>query len=171
MRGPHASKWLLCLGLVAAASLTSPDSSARAEAQAGYSKTQTYSGALRYLRVDLGYEITERDADAAYVLFRFVPSGKREPTNGSVEIVEAGEDVKVLVQIAQLPAYYETVLRDGLMRKLRDEYGEPVSKPKEEPPKNEGKDEPRDGPKEEPKDKAKDQPKDKTSKPASGSDR
>jgi hypothetical protein len=156
----------LCLGLLSVASLTSPDSLARAEAHAGYSKTQTYSGALRYLRVDLGYEITEKDAEAAYVLFRFVPSGKREPTNGSVEIVEAGEDVKVLVQLAQLPTYYETLLRDGLMRKLRDEYGEPVSKPKDEP-----KDEPRDEPKEEPKGKAKHQPKDKASKPASGSDR
>jgi hypothetical protein len=166
MRGPHAIKWLLCLGLLSGGSLTSSNSFGRAEAHAGYSKTQTYSGALRYLRVDLGYEITEKDADAAYVLFRFVPSGKRDPTNGSVEIVEAGEDVKVLVQLAQLPAYYETVLRDGLMRKLHDEYGEPVSKAKDEPPSDDGKDQPR----EEPKDKAKDQPKTKASKPAAGSD-
>ena len=170
MRRPRRGKWLLVLGLVSVGSLASPSSFGRAEARTGYSKTQTFSGALRYLRVDLGYEITEKDEDAAYVLFRFVPSGKRDPTNGSVEIVEAGEDVKVLVQIAQLPAYYETLLKDGLMRKLREEYGEPVSKPKDEGPKNDGKDEPREEPKEEPKDKAKDQPKNKATKPAAGSD-
>jgi len=168
MRGPRRGKWLLGVGLVSVGSLASPSSFGRAEARTGYSKTQTYSGALRYLRVDLGYEITEKDADAAYVLFRFVPSGKRDPTNGSVEVVEAGEDVKVLVQIAQLPAYYETLLRDGLMRKLREEYGEPVSKPKDEGPKDEGsKDE---EPKEEPKDKAKEHPKNRANKPAAGSD-
>jgi hypothetical protein len=168
MRRPQPRKWLLCLGLVVATSLASPRVPASSEARAGYSKAQTYSGALRYLRVDLGYEITEKDADAAYLLFKFVPSGKREPANGSVEIVEAGEDVKVLVQISQLPSYYETVLRDGLMRKLREEYGEPVRKPKDDS-KDEPKEEPREPPKEEPKEKSKDQPK--AGKPASGSER
>ena len=83
------------------------------------------------LRVDLGYDVTEQDADAAYVLFRFVPPGKQEATHGSLEIIRSGRQTKLLVQLAQLPSYYETVLRDGLLRKLRDDYGEPVGKPKE----------------------------------------
>ncbi len=166
MRGPPARQWLCRLGIWLAASAITPSLEARVEARTGYTKAQTYTGALRYLRVDLGYEVTEKDADAAYVLFRFEASGKRELVNGSVEIVEAGDEVKLLVQIAELPVYYETVLRDGLLRKLRDEYGEPVSKPKDEP-----KEPPGDGPNEGDKPGDKDQPKEKPKKPSRGSER
>ncbi len=163
MRPGHARKWLPCLGIWLAIGVASPAVPARVEARTGSSKAQAYHGALRYLRVDLGYEVTEKDADAAYVLFRFQASGKREPVNGSVEIVETGDEVKLMVQIAELPGYYETVLRDGLLRKLRDEYGEPVSKPKEEP-----KDPPKDGDNKD-QDKAKEQPKE--NKPAKDSEK
>ncbi len=108
---------------------------ADAEARCTYSKGQTYSAALRYLRVDLGYEVVEKDPDAAYLLFRYTPMGRREPTNGSIEIVENRDDVRVVVQLPQMPHYHETVLRDGLMAKLQKEYGDPPPPPKKPPPK------------------------------------
>jgi hypothetical protein len=108
--------------------LWSAGASAIAEAKSAYSKGQTFSAALRYLRVDLGYEVTEKDPDAAYLLFRYTPSGHREPTSGSIEIVETRDDVKLLVQLPQLPHYHETVLRDGLIAKLRSEYGAPPAR-------------------------------------------
>ena len=120
---------------------------ARVEAESGYSKAQTYSGALRYLRVDLGYEVVEKDPEAAYLLFRYLPAGRRDTTNGSIEVVEIRVRVRLLVQLPQMPRYHETVLRDGLLRKLRDEYGEPAPrkpepkpepKPDSEPPKDAG---------------------------------
>lgn len=91
----------------------------------GYTRSQTYNAALRYLRVDLGYEVTERDPRAAYLLFRYKSVGQREATPGSIEIVPNGERVKVFVNLPQMPKYHEQVLADGLLKKLRAEYGEP----------------------------------------------
>ncbi|MCA9597092.1 MAG: hypothetical protein KC776_27450 [Myxococcales bacterium] len=128
--------WLLgAAGLVLASVMSATGASARVEGDSEYSKALTYNGALRYLRVDMGYEVVEKDPDAAYILFRYEPPGHKQPTNGSVEIVETRDDVKVFVQLPQMPSYHETVLRDGLMKKLRTEYGAPPKKKKKPAPK------------------------------------
>jgi hypothetical protein len=99
---------------------------ARVEAESGYSKAQTYSGALRYLRVDLGYEVLEKDPDAAYLVFRYLPPGQpKSGSTGTLEVVDRGDGVRVFVRLPTMPEYHEVVLRDGLMKKLRDEYGVP----------------------------------------------
>jgi hypothetical protein len=121
------------LGL--AALLSTDFAAARAEADSEYSKQQTYSAALRYLRVDLGYEIVEKDPEAAYLMFRYSPAGRRDTSQGSIEIIEAKQKVKVLVQLPQMPSYHEVVLRDGLMKKLRQEYGAPPKQPSPAPAK------------------------------------
>jgi hypothetical protein len=119
--------------------LASLGSNARVEAQSGYTKTQTYSAALRYLRVDLGYEVIEKDAKAAYLIFRYAPPGRRKTTNGSIEIIDTRDQVKILVQLPEMPRYHETVLRDGLVSKLRREYGEPPRSRRDRPDKKAGK--------------------------------
>ncbi len=43
--------------LLSAALLFAHSATARVGGESEYSKAQTYSGALRYLRVDLGYEV------------------------------------------------------------------------------------------------------------------
>jgi hypothetical protein len=102
---------------------------ARVEAESGYSKAQTYSGALRYLRVDLGYEVIEKDPDAAYLVFRYQPPGQpKGGSTGTLEVVDRGDGVRVFVRLPSMPEYHEVVLRDGLMRKLREEYGAPPQK-------------------------------------------
>src|SRR5688572_32966841 len=112
---------------------------ARVEAESGYTKAQTYNAALRYLRVDLGYEVVEKDPDAAYLIFRYAPNrATKDPPTGTVEIVATDSRVKVFVQIPRMPEYHERVLRDGLLKKLREEYGVP-------PPPTERKPEPGDG--------------------------
>lgn len=116
---------LLLLGLARSAG-------AVVETRSGYTKVQTYNAALRYLRVDLGYEVTEKDATAAYLLFKFVPEGRKLATNGAIEIVEQHEGVRLYVRLPEMPRYHEELLSDGLVRKLRDEYGEPPHH--EEPP-------------------------------------
>ena len=114
-----ASAMLLALGVGGSAE-------ARVTGDSGYTKAQTYSAALRFLRVDRGYEVLERDPDAAYLIFRYEPPGQpKAPTTGTVEVVETGEKVRIFVQIPQMPEYHERVLRDGLMRKLLEEYGVP----------------------------------------------
>jgi hypothetical protein len=114
---------------LAALLLQASAASARVGGDSEYSKAQTYSGALRYLRVDLGYEVTERDPDAAYLIFRYQLPGQNKATaSGTVEIVDADGRVKLFVQIPSMPEYHERVLRDGLVRKLHDEYGVPPRK-------------------------------------------
>jgi hypothetical protein len=113
---------------------------ARVDGASGYSKTQTYSGALRYLRVDLGYEVVEKDPDAAYLIFKYMApgGGKNNAVTGTLEVIEAsGGGVRLFVNLPRMPEYYERVFRDGLMKKLKDEYGAPppiAKKPAEKPP-------------------------------------
>ena len=106
------------------------DAAGRSEGRVAYTKGQTYSAALRYLRVDLGYEVVERDPEAAYLIFLYQPPGRRESTSGAIEIVDHPDAVRILVQLPKLPGYHERVLRDGLLRKLRDEYGTPAVRPR-----------------------------------------
>lgn len=116
-------------GLVAASvALVAVSAGARVESGSPYGKTQVFSAALRYLRVDLGYEVTEKDADAAYVLFRFSAAGRKTSSNGSIQIVERAEGVRLVVDLPNLPRYHEQMLADGLHKKLVTEYGEPPRK-------------------------------------------
>jgi hypothetical protein len=107
---------------------------ARAEAEVAYTREQAFSAALRYLRVDLAYEVTEKDADAAYLLFNFAtPELAKKTARGSIEVVQRQKTVRVLVTLPDLPNYREEVLKRGLLDKLRAEYGEPSEA--EPPPK------------------------------------
>ena len=116
--------------LMATGLLFAQRATARVGGDSEYSKAQTYSGALRYLRVDLGYEVVERDPDAAYLIFRYqTPGQNKNNATGTVEIVDTDGHVKLFVQIPTMPEYHERVLRDGLVRKLHDEYGAPPRKP------------------------------------------
>jgi hypothetical protein len=117
--------------------LAAGPSAARVEAVCEYTLAQAYSGALRYLRVDKGYEVYEKDAEAAYLLFRYVPPGRPpRPTDGSIELVRTRDKVKLLVRLPAVAEYHEQLLRDELVRKLQSDYGQPPpSRPKEDRPK------------------------------------
>ena len=107
-----------------------PPAMALAEAVSPYTRDQTFGGALRYLRVDLSYEITEQNPEAGYVLFKYVPIGSDKATRGSIEVVAVQDEVRVFVRLPEMPSYHEDVLRDGLMRKLEREYGQPPPRDK-----------------------------------------
>ena len=108
---------LLCLG---------EPTTARVSERSSYSKTQTYSTALRFLRVDRGYAIVEKDAEASYLIFSYpISQGSEETSNGSVEVVELSDGVRLVVNLPRLPEYHERVLSDGIFNKLRREYGAP----------------------------------------------
>jgi hypothetical protein len=122
-------------GLVlVAAVLSSAAAMARVEARPGYTKNQTFSGALRYVRLDLGYEVVEKDPEAAYLIFRYAgPGQKKAELTGTCEIIEIEGEVRLYINLPRMPEYHERVFRDGLLRKLRDEYGAPRSAPKPKP--------------------------------------
>jgi hypothetical protein len=109
---------------------------ARSEIEIGYTREQTFSGALRYLRVDLSYEVTEKDPKAAYLLFSFSdPELQKKSGHGSIEVVQRENTVRLLVNLPELPNYREELLQRGLLDKLREEYGEPPAAPPPPEPK------------------------------------
>jgi len=109
---------------------------ARCEIEIGYTREQTFSGALRYLRVDLSYEVTEKDPKAAYLLFSFAdPELQKKSGHGSIEVVQRERTVRLSVNLPELPSYREELLQRGLLDKLKEEYGEPPAAPPPPDPK------------------------------------
>jgi hypothetical protein len=114
--------------LVAALVLALPSiGAARTDRELTYRETEIWNGAIRFLRVDSGFKILEKDRDAGYVLFEYQEGGAGH--TASFEMVSAVKDGRVFVrariQISEMPRYVEAVLIDRLIRKLRDEYGDP----------------------------------------------
>jgi len=100
-----------------------------------YTLAQTYNAALRLVRVDLGLVVTERDPGAAYILFDYKSSesgGRSVP--GSIEMLDSGRAVKIVVQLGAMPRYHEQVMGDALARKLREEYGDAPRRTKPDVP-------------------------------------
>jgi hypothetical protein len=131
--------WILGLTMLSCAlsATWSKPSHAIAKSDVGYSLPQVYSGALRYLRIDLGYEITERDPETAYLLFKYQAPGKHESSFGAIEMVKTRDRVRLVVRLPQLPNYHESVLRDGLIKKLQEDYG--AEEPRESKRRDDGK--------------------------------
>jgi hypothetical protein len=91
------------------------------------------------VRVDLGYEVVEKDPDAAYLIFKYAAPGtsKNSAVTGTLEVIESNGGVRLFVNLPRMPEYYERMFRDGLLKKLRDEYGAPppvAKKPAEKAP-------------------------------------
>lgn len=118
------------LALLATVALTEAPAFAKVTTESPYSKTLTYNGALRFIRVDQGFELIEQDQENGYLLFKYRSDG--DTSTGSIEVVEVQERVKYIVQLPRMPQYHEQVLSDGLHRKLREEYGEPPRRERKE---------------------------------------
>jgi hypothetical protein len=128
-------RWLVRAGAavvavsVAYAALTT-NAVAKASLDSPYTLAQTYNAALRLVRVDLGFSVTEKDPTVAYVLFDYKsPESGARTIPGSIQMLDTGRSVKVVVQLGQMPRYHEQVMADALAKKLRDEYGEPAPRP------------------------------------------
>ncbi len=117
-------------GLAVAAAIVTVghDASARASYDSSYGYDRTWNAALRLVRVDLGYKITEKDEQSGYLLFEYRSAESHGATPGSIELVRAKDPeapVEVIVQLPQMPRYHEQVLVDSLAKKMRQEYGDP----------------------------------------------
>lgn len=100
-----------------------------------YPAEKVFAAAVRFLRVDEGVKIVEKDADAGYVMFELKQDGKTFP--GALELVpteNAGRPaVRLMLRIEDRPSYVETAMLERLERKLRAELG---SEPPPVPPKS-----------------------------------
>lgn len=101
-----------------------------------YTYEQTFGTALRLVRVDMGFKVTEKDADAGYVLFEYTSPEAGKASTGSIELVRNKDGVHVTVQLPSMPSYHEQVLLDHLVKKLQAEHGAPPRHDKPAPPPN-----------------------------------
>jgi hypothetical protein len=110
--------------------------SARRQCELRYPFERIWNTALRMVRVDMRMTVTERDADAGFLLFDYVDHGKRYP--GSIELLRGdggrAPATKVVVQVQGMPTYVEQMLLDKLTAKLRAELGDPVVPSEPVPP-------------------------------------
>lgn len=117
---------------VLAVSLAPALAVARSERTVGYQADKVWPTAVRFLRVDEGAKITDKDADAGYVMFELVDEGKTY--TGALELViaddESGPRVTIVIRIEDRPAYLETAMLARLEKKIRADLGsEPARKP------------------------------------------
>ena len=106
---------------------------ARTEDTFSYGFEEVWSSAVRMLRVDLRFPVTDKDRDNGFVLFEYEDRGRKVP--GSLEVFPerngqgraARRSVRVTVQVPAMPSYVERMLVDRLGRKLKDDWGEPIA--------------------------------------------
>ena len=108
---------------------------ARATCRSPYGYERTWNAALRLVRVNNGWKVTEKDEANGYLLFEYTSPENPKPASGSVELIRDRDTdtVDVVVQIAQLPRYHEQIVIDALSAKMRREYGDPPAHPRRDP--------------------------------------
>lgn len=102
-----------------------------------YPLEQVWPAALRFLRLDEGGTIVEKDAEAGYVVFELAPEGHDEPKSrivGTLELARTQDDdgrqaTKALLHLRNRPSYREQAMLERLARKLLDELGDPADPP------------------------------------------
>jgi hypothetical protein len=101
---------------------------ARSELLLPYAAADVWAAAVRFLRVDRGFAVREKDEKAGYVLFDFVEAGRTY--RASLELVSLTDDdgrasTDAQLSLPDLPKRYEAVLLDQLGAKVRQERGAP----------------------------------------------
>jgi hypothetical protein len=104
---------------------------ARSEKTLAYPRDQVWPTAVRFLVVDERVKITEKDADAGYVMFELRDDGK--VFRGSLEVATVQRDgrsaVRFVLQISDRPSWLEIAMLGRLETKLRAELGSPAPAP------------------------------------------
>ncbi len=137
---------IAALALAATLSLSAP-AFARAQMDSPYSYRQTFGSALRMVKVDMGMEVTEVNAEWGYLMFEYVsPDSGTRKNHASIQFVEseANGTVQVAVQVPQMPSYHEELLLEKLKHKLEEEHGAPPEKKKKDKDKDGDKDKDKD---------------------------
>ena len=105
--------------------LFSLNSSAMIKEELTYSEETLWRCAVRFIRVDSGFEILEKERGTGYMLFVYKDgnaSGK-----GALEMIRVENAdrryVRVQITVNGQPKYIESMLLNRFKRKLRREYG------------------------------------------------
>lgn len=115
------------VALAAALAFTAAFAHAKSTYESPYGYERTWNAAVRLVRVDNGWKVTEKDDAGGYILFEYKSPESGKATSGSIELVRRPDSdgpVTVLAQLPQMPRYHEQVLLDALAAKMRGEYGD-----------------------------------------------
>jgi hypothetical protein len=109
---------------------------ARSSSALPYPFEEVWPTAIRFLRVDRGATLREKDSESGYVLFDLAEGGKTY--KGSLELIritdpEGRDATRVVANLPDLPRHFESTLLDKLAYKVRDEYGSPAPPPPRAP--------------------------------------
>jgi hypothetical protein len=125
----------VAVAVAALAGIASP-AEARSDKTLAYPRDQVWSTAVRFLVVDEHVKVTEKDAEAGYVLFELRDDGKL--FRGSLEVMTVVRDGRTLVrfvlQIEDRPSWLELAMLSRLETKLRAELGSPSPPSSPKPP-------------------------------------
>lgn len=126
-----------------------PEALAKSRKELTYRFPQVWSAAVRLLRADQGYRVTDKDKETGYILFVYPGKGTVKACQASMEVVpfvdrrERTRRIRVQLHIAHQPSYVELHLLDLLERKLKEEQGDPPPPeklPEKKPKKDKDKD-------------------------------
>ena len=108
---------------------------ARSEKTLAYSHADAWPAAVRFLVVDAHLKVTDKDADAGYVLFELHED--KQTFRGSLEVIDVVEDgrheTKFVMTIEDRPSWLELEYLTKLEQKLRVEIGPPSPPPEPRP--------------------------------------
>jgi len=138
---------VLALTLLLSLPLGARPALARSTAILSYPLGDVWSTAVRFVRVDRGYTVREKDEESGYILFDMVEGSRTY--KASLELIRATDDqgrdaTRAAFSIPDLPRHFETMLLDKLSTKVKEERGSPAPPapkkppPEERPPKADG---------------------------------
>lgn len=118
--------------VVAAVLLLTVPAHAKTSRDLSYAYDRVWPALVRFLRVDERLKVTEKDADAGYVLFDLVDGKKTFP--GAAELSKTTDElgrpsVRLSIKITDRPAYIEAGIADRFAEKIHEELGEPAPPP------------------------------------------
>jgi hypothetical protein len=100
---------------------------ARAQSDLPYALGETFSTALRFVAVDRGCKVVDKDADAAFISFECSDDGKVK--RGSLELFKVATGVRTQVTLGDETHGMEMRWLELFERKLREERGTPAPPP------------------------------------------
>ncbi len=115
--------------IIALTAMSSPGW-AKVDKTLSYPYEVIWSTAIRFLRADKDYKVTDKDRDNGFILFIYPGTGSVKKCSASLELVPFFDEkrqkkISVKAQIAHQPSYIEAHLLNQLEQKLREEQGEP----------------------------------------------
>ena len=125
---------LLCSVALVFSLVGAGDADAKTSRKVSHAYEKVWPISVRFLRIDEGHKVLEKDMDNGYLLFEVSEEGKR--FQGSIEVIrrkdESNRDaVELVLTIKDRPSYMEHGILDRMLLKIRKELGHPADPPAE----------------------------------------